>query len=370
MNNFIASIALGTLIFVPFSAFAGPIIRTGESVSIDATQSLKGDFYGFGSSVILSGDSENDAYIAGGTVTINAPVSQDLTILGGAVQVHGDVGDDLRVVGGEVTIAKPVKGDVVVLSDTLTILSTASVEGDVLFMGNTLTIEGEVVGGIHGTANVVRINAGVGGDVLLEVAERFSIGDKAEIQGAVTYESAQEVLRAQDAVVKGELRRVDVRDSVQAIPAVQLFGYMLGIVLFVTLSLFMISRRQVVQNTIRSYERVGAHGLIGIGMLVTVPFVAVLLCASVLGLIAGAILIFGYVLLLLISLALTPIFFGYVFQQVVLRRNDITLTTLGIGALLCIAVGFIPYVGGLLLFSGMMITFGALGAKTYRTIRS
>lgn len=65
MNNFIASIALGTLIFVPFSAFAGPIIRTGESVSIDATQSLKGDFYGFGSSVILSGDSENDAYIAG-----------------------------------------------------------------------------------------------------------------------------------------------------------------------------------------------------------------------------------------------------------------------------------------------------------------
>lgn len=104
------AISLFVLVCLPVFVEAGPIIRSGESVSIDADQVLKGDFYAGGASVSISGRAENDVYLAGGTVTVNAPVAEDLVVLGGVVQVHGEVTDDIRVAGGGGNYSRSGKG--------------------------------------------------------------------------------------------------------------------------------------------------------------------------------------------------------------------------------------------------------------------
>lgn len=370
MNRIFAVLAFCTLIFIPISAFAGPILRTGETISVDASQSLKGDFYGFGSTVSISGQGDNDAYIAGGTVTINAPILEDLTVVGGVVQIHGEIGDDVRVLGGEVVLAQPVKGDVVVLGGTLTILSTARVEGDILFMGKTLVVEGPVMGGIHGVAETARLNTEVEGDVSLRVEKLFTVGDKANLQGKVTYESTQEVVRAQDAIVAEDMQRIEVPTGEHTMPTAQLALFELSILLFVALTLYVIGRTHVVRVVERSFGRLGMSGLMGLGILFAFPFIAALLFVSVLGVFAGVIFLFGYILMVLVALALMPIFVGYALQKVVLRREGITLYTVAGGVTLCVLLSLLSVAGGLILFACFVITLGALGTTVYYSIRS
>ncbi|QQR64471.1 hypothetical protein IPH92_02780 [Candidatus Kaiserbacteria bacterium] len=368
MNRIFVCLAFCALIFIPVSAFAGPILRTGETISVDAAQSLKGDFYGFGSTVSISGQGDNDVYIAGGTVTINAPILEDLTVVGGVVQIHGDIGDDVRIVGGEVVLASPVKGDVVVFGGTLTILSTAQVEGDVLFMGQTLVIEGSVMGGIHGVAETARLNTEVEGDVSLRVENLFTVGDKANLQGNVTYESAHEVVRAQNAVVAGEMKQVQVREREYSMPTAQFALFELSILLFVALTLYVIGRRHVVRVVEYSFARLGMSGLMGLGILFAFPFIATLLFVSVLGIFAGIIFLFGYMLMILMALALMPIFVGYALQKVALRREGITLYTVIGGVALCVLLSLFSVAGGLILFACFVITLGALGTTAYHVL--
>ncbi len=368
MKNHVVFLALTVVLLTPLSTYAGPIIRSGESISIDSTQVVKGDFYGLAPTVTISGTAENDAYIAGGTVTINAPIQEDLTIVAGTAQIHGDVGDDLRVIGGEVILAKPVKGDVVVLGGTLTILSTAQVDGDILFMGGSLVVEGNVTGNIHGSADTVRINAEVGGDIMLNVSSLFTLGDRAKVLGAITYESRSDLVRAQDAEVIGDIRKTEVHIDTGS-NFLNMYLFELGILLFTASMLYLIGRGRVRQVVYLSMQTPAISGLIGLGLFVLVPFIGMVLMVSLLGLLVGSLIFFLYFNFLILSTVLAGVSLGCYFEKIVMKSTALTFRTICIGIFLFTLIGFIPYIGGLLMFATVMIVLGALGQTFYTTLR-
>lgn len=369
MNNIFVKTAIVMAVFLPTFAHAGPILRTGDSISIDASQTLKGDFYGFAPTVTVSGAAENDVYIGGGTVTVNAPVAEDLTIAGGVVQIHGDVADDLRVVGGEVTLAKAVKGDVVVLGGMLTILSTASIEGDVLFYGGELLVEGKVVGGVHGTADRVRINSEIGGDVSLTVQSAFTIGDNANILGSLQYESDVDLERAQNAVTVGDIRKIDMVQE-EGMGIAKQFALRIVILLFAALTIFLTLRKYVVHVMATSLHAPGVSGLVGIGIFMLLPFVGVLLLVSVLGTLIGMMLLALYVFLCVGAVLMSGILCGVYLQKAILKKTELTFGTIVIGVVSLCLVAFVPVVGGLTILGLMLIVLGGAGTVLYQAIRS
>lgn len=369
MNTILTKIAIIAVVFIPVVTMAGPIVRSGESISVDTTQVLKGDFYGFAPTVTLSGPAENDVYIGGGTVTINAAVAEDLTIVGGVVQVHGDVGDDLRVVGGEVTLAKSVKGDVVVFGGTLTILSTAHVDGDVLFYGGNLAIEGDVVGGVHGTAGIVRLNSEIGGDVSLKTNTSFAVGDRANILGTVQYESASEMVRAQDAAVVGEVRRIDVA-SEEGVNIFKLFILCVVTLLFSTLTMYLTLRKYIDRIVEKMLQAPGISGLVGIGIFLVLPFIAGLLFVSMIGAFVSVILLASYIVLSICAFFGAAILLGVYIQKLLTKKTGVTLSTVVLGAVSFVLLGFIPVIGGLVIFALVLIALGSMGILLFSAIRS
>ena len=368
MRKIVNYIGLFLLLCLPIATHAGPILRSGESVSVDSTQELGGDFYGAGSDITISGNAQNDAYLLGGSITVNAPVKEDLTVLGGLVQVHGEVGDDVRVVGGEVTIAKPVHGDVVVFGSKLTILSTATVAGDVLFYGEALTIEGEVSGGIHGTAENVRINNIVGGDVSVTVLNTFSLGDMARVQGNITYKSVDTLERAQNAQVAGEVHQFTPTSESNR-PLVEFLTFEFFVLLFTTLSLY-IFMRSLIHHIIQSTEHsVGVYGLIGLALFVAVPVIAVVLIMSIVGILLGIILLTAYLLLLICALLLASILIGHAVGRLVFHAKQITALIVGFGVGLLVLLSFVPYIGGFLVFACTMIALGKITFAIYGATR-
>ncbi len=353
---------------IPLSVQAGPIVRTGDTVSVDAEQMLKGDFYGFGSDISISGAAENDSYLFGGNVTVNASTTEDLTIVGGMVQVHGEVGDDLRVVGGEVTIAEPIKGDVVVLGGTLSILSTATVEGDVLFYGETLKIDGDVTGSVFGAANEVRINNAVHGDVSLRAYDTLALGDNARIDGSVSYTSAKDLARAQGAEVKGDIHRIKEQIVSNAemwkTLLMQLFMFAFAVSL-----MYVLAPRRVAELTLDTSRGFGVHGLIGLSLFLVIPILSVLLFASIIGFVFGIVLILAYLLFLICALLLSPILLGALITRGLKMENQISFATIGIGLTGFFMLALIPYIGGLAIFAVFAIACGKIGHFVYSALR-
>jgi hypothetical protein len=368
MKQYIVIGALVGLFVLPQAVFASPIVRSGDSVTISADQVLESDFYGFGKVINLSGVADEDVYVAAGSVTVTAPVAGDLSVLAESVQVHAAVDDDVRIVGGTVVLAKPVKGDVVVLGGSLTILSTGSVEGDVLFLAGSATIEGPVTGSILGTADTVRIDTHVGGNVDVRAVSGLSLGDRTDIVGNVMYSSVTELVRAQDASIGGTVQKATIAAPAQGSVIRDLVLQTL-IMLFAALTAFLMVRpviNHIVGSATFSY---GTHALVGIGVCIAAPFISILLMASILGSIVGVLLLCAYILLMISAWVLTGIVLGNKVQQMLFKKEETTILTVVFGTVLFNAAMLIPFVGIFIALSLSLIVFGSIVLSGYRALR-
>lgn len=365
-----------TFIFVlciissPLFAFAnGPVVRTGDVVSVDDTQVLEGDFYAMGPTVNISGKSNQDAYIAGADVTINNTVGQDLSMVAGTAQIHGEVGDDVRVFGGSVVIASHIKGDVVVFGGTLNILSTASVDGDVLFWGTEATIDGPVNGTIHGSSDTLRINTAVKGNVEYTAMQSLVLGDKADVQGDISYTSVKELIRAQGAVVGGEIRRVNTdADTKKA----SLYSFIITVIvtlMFTVLTVYVMLPSLVQRFLVSTRDHFGLYGLIGLGTLLSVPAISVLLMVSVIGLVVGIALFALYIALVCVAWVFGVIGVGKIIHTTVFKSTETNFFTPLLGIMGSVLIMLIPVVGGLIMLAVTCVSLGVLAQWGYRAVR-
>ena len=351
---------------IPSTTFASPVIRSGEKVTIGQDQVVTGDLYALGGSVALSGAVEGDVYVGAGVATLNAPIKADATVIAGTVQVHAPITDDLRVVAGEVTLANEVHGDVVVLGGTLHVLSTATITGDVIFFGGELTIEGPVKGSLFGSADIVRIDTAVGGNIELTAYNEIALGDRANVEGYVTYKSRHEIVRSQNAVVVGAIQKESIALKDAASPQEFLIPFF--VLLFAALALFVLARKHLPPLVASTTKHYGQSGLIGLAILGGVPFVAVILFVSVFGFFVGLFLLAVYAALVMFSFALASIVVGVLVMRQLLKRGDVSLLSVGVGVLIMQVLLLIPYLGFLAVLALIAIVLGSVTTTIYQRI--
>lgn len=296
---------------------------------------------GAGASIHAGGNMEiNEAtssglYVAGGRITVSAPVGgktriaagrveiepgaalKDAAIAGGRVTVRGPVDGDLRVAGGRVTLDGPVSGNASVAAGTLELGPNARIEGSLKFRGEQLdrdpaaVVKGNVVHSARGS----RSWEGRGG-----------MGKAA---GWAVWTLGLMVLAAIIAgALPGATRRME--DELRARPWLA--------------------------------------SLFGIVALICIPIAAVLVMITVIGIPVGLLALLGYVALLVI---------GYVTASVVLgglllgrfKSGAATQTAWRVGAAVAVmlviaALGRVPFVGGLVAFTALVIGVGVIVAAT------
>ena len=351
------------MLLIPAIAVASPVVRSGDTVAVDQNQTVEGDFYGFGGVTTISGAINGDAYLFSGSVTTNATVSEDVTAIGGTIQIHEAIADDLRVVGGDVTFASRIGGDVAVFGGVLRILSTAEVEGDILFFGGELIIEGPVQGSIFGSGKEIRVNATVGGDIDVRSGGSLTLGDRASVQGNITHKGSTDIVRSQNAVVVGTIQQEMVEKDEGSL-GMFIIPILMG--LFVSFTAYLLFRARLL-SVVRSMQiSYGMQGLVGLAIFAGMPFVALILMVSVLGLFVGVFLLATYVALLVSAWVMAGIAVGTYVMQFFTKRQEVTMVTVAVGTILLELVTFVPLIGPLFAFVAVLISLGALGLKIHR----
>lgn len=355
------SIVLGLFLIVPVSvADATSVIRTGEAVSVENDQKIDGDFYSLGNILNVSGEVAGDMTSLGRKVTINGTVTSDALIAGESVDVHGAVGDDLRVVGGDVVIAKPVTGDVFVVAGSVTVLSTASIGGDLIVYAGDVDVSGSVGGNILGRAETLRVDAPVKGLIDVKTTS-FTIGDRADIVGAVQYESATAVERSANAKIAGDIVRNDpVGENTNTLGS-RVFFVPLFMILFSTLVWYLIAKNVLVRTTERALVRGIRPMATGFIFLFAAPVVTVILLLSVLGTLVGVTALVAYLFALLVSLFSVSAIVGqlmmYAYKKQFVPLSPLTLIV-GVAGVTLLAL--IPVLGPVTLIILCIVTLGAL----------
>lgn len=345
------------ILCMPFLVSAETVVRIGDDISIDADQTVNGDYYvssGFGGKTTMSGTVTEDMYAVGGIVTVNGTIGKDLSILGGSAQVHAKVSDDVRIVAGEVTIAEHVSGDVFVIGGTLNILSNVVIDGDVIFYGGTASIEGKVGGSILGTAKTLRIDAEVGKNIDVKSSTAITLGDKAKVGGFVRYASPETIVRAQNASVVGEVTKNEFGGAVVTTEAKVRAGLIpVFITLFATLVIYLFFKRRLLQIITFAHGAPLKSVVVGISVAILAPVVGIILLATVLGSLVG-VLLFGFsIVMYTLGIALGGAVFGSYLRLWLTSGTEVTLLWLTLGTLAMHMVLLIPILG-FAIFAGLV----------------
>lgn len=346
------------------SAYAETVLRISDSVSLATDQIVNGDFYSAAESISLSGAIDGDVHAVAGTATLNGSVTQDVFVVGGSAQLYASVTDDVRIVAGDVTVADYVGGDLFVLAGKLTVLSSARVEGNVFFYGGTGEINGSIGGSLYGTSETLRIDGPIGGNVQIKSINTLVLGDRTDIAGDVQYESNNELVRAQNAVVVGRVLKNDAK-HIPADPQNALVPFLVyAFSVLIMFAIFHNHLHTLMQEASTNFTR---YGLIGIASMIFAPFAIVLSFVTVIGLFIGLTALFALAAVYVFTFLLVSIFVGVLLNNTFGKSSSVTLLWTLLGILSTQILLAIPLVGPLVVFALFLVLLGAVLTKVYKT---
>jgi cytoskeletal protein CcmA (bactofilin family) len=138
-------------------------LRTGNTVTVAAGETVSHDLYAFAGTVRVDGTVDGDLVASGGSVDVAGTVTGDVLAAGGSVTINGTVGGDVRIAGGTLSIGGAVKEDLLATGGQVTLTSSGTIGEDLIAASGTLTIDGKVTGNVSARAGTYNKAGTIGG---------------------------------------------------------------------------------------------------------------------------------------------------------------------------------------------------------------
>ena len=138
-------------------------LRTGDTVTVAAGETVANDLYAFAGTVRVDGTVDGDLVASGGLVDVTGTVTGDVLAAGGSVNITGTVGGDTRIAGGMLSVGGAIKEDLLATGGQLTVTSSGTVGEDLIAGTGQLTIDGAVTGNVLAQAGTYTKGGTIGG---------------------------------------------------------------------------------------------------------------------------------------------------------------------------------------------------------------
>lgn len=354
-----ALVLLGSII-IPGTASAA-VYKSGDTLM--QNQVVSDDLYIGGGNVTITQPVSGDVWAGAGMLNLNsgANVGQDLNVAGGQIWVNAEVTDDVHIFGGNVFVNSVVGDNLMIFSGTAIV--SGNIKGDLVILGGTANLSGKVEGNVYFR----------GGQIILE--------DNTEIMGNLDYSADEEIVMPANAVVRGETKYSP--PDTTAPGANNRWGMFSGLVGFlgVTLPLiFLVSLLALFLLTLvvifaaplkvqdaTSCMRYHPWKSLGWGLVfaIVVPVVAVILLFLLVTFPISILTFLFYSVGWILAAPLLSFALGSWLLKLLNknadwgRRGHLVLAAL-LGSIVYSLIVLIPFVGGLIIMIGWIISLGAL----------
>lgn len=203
-----AAVLAACVFALAVSTTAAADFLAGDALRVDASETIDGDLFASGRSVIVNGTVEGDLVVAAMTVEINGEVMGSVDAAAGTVSVGGTVGGSVRAAAGDVTVSGDIDGDLVVAAGSLALEDQSRVSGDVGGGAGQVRLSGTVTRDVTLRADELEVLGTVRGDIDVQVG-RLTVGPSATITGDVRYTSAEAADVAGAATIGGVVQQTE-----------------------------------------------------------------------------------------------------------------------------------------------------------------
>jgi hypothetical protein len=350
---------LATTMVLAQEELLGGKLRTGDTITVPADETVDGDLYLLAGTVTMDGTVDGDLMALGGQVQVNGNVTGDVLAAGGTVTIAGTVDGDVRTAGGQVTLSGAVGEDALAAGGQTTISSGGTVGGDLIVSGGQVTVAAAVTGSIEASAGTYsRTGPAPGGTEHVVESPR---GEDGEAAGDEATEIILDALRHFVVlVIFGALilwllpRALPAAERVlRSRPAASLgYGLLacLGYIVFLIAALALMILLGILFGLLRIGSLVGIEIIAGLLSMFTVSFAFVLAVAYVADLVVG----------LTLARMVAPAGSGSRWRE---------LALLAAGAAVVVILTSLPVVGGLFKLAVVLFGLGALALAAWRAWR-
>jgi cytoskeletal protein CcmA (bactofilin family) len=270
-------------------------IRMANQVIVTEDDVVAEDLYALGGRTIVEGTVQGDLVVLSGEVIVTGTVQGDVVgLVWGPARFAGEVGESVLLASLRLDAGGRIGADLSSLTGEARV--SAEVARDVLVIGGSAEVTGTVGRDLRAQAWRLAVEGEVGRDVAARVDD-LVLGDAARVGGDVTFRASDEVRVSEDATVGGALVQAQVLAPTWAKAVTRLVGWLsvLGF-LVAGVALFWLFRGTAPRAVRLARERPWRSALVGLGMLVLPPLVAVPLFLTLVGLpVAVLVLLFWVV---------------------------------------------------------------------------
>ncbi|PID32567.1 hypothetical protein CR956_01790 [Candidatus Saccharibacteria bacterium] len=324
----------------------------GTTVTVAKNEIHQGSFYAAGQNVRIEGEVRGDLYCAAQKVEIIGKVSGDVLCAAQEVLVSGKVGDDVRLLTQNLNLDNSIGGDLSVFGQSVKVAKGVMVSGDLNGAAQDLNIDGRVVKNLRFGGKRLSLNGEVKGvsDIAFE-----KVDGNGSFEGDVFYASDEKL------PIKSKSGKVVFNEVESKYDANGAKKALFGTVIFVALSmgLFALLIALIAPRFLeRSKELVSKKPanvlLFGMLNVLIVPFLALVLMISLVGLPIGVALLLACLLLWLLS---GP-FFAYFVGSVVAKPVKNVILRMLIGLVIVLVLYLIPVVNILVALAASIVGSG------------
>jgi len=324
------------------------------ATGVATAQSVQG---ASGTIVVDEGETVDGIDGVAGAIVVRGTVDGDVSGAAGSIRVAegGRVGGDVRAAAGTLSIDGTVGGNVEAGVGSFELTDTGRIGGSLDVGGGSVSVDGAVGGDVRAGADSIAIgpNADVGGEFRYD-AETFTQSPDASVAGGVV----------EDTGLRGD---VGVTVGPDFVPT--WVGTAYGVVANLALGAVLLLAFPRFSREVA--DRVGGDaltsGVVGGAVLIGTPVLLVLVALTLVGIPLALVGIGAYV----VALWVGSVYGRYALGSWVLGRLDRSnrWVALLLGVLAVAAIGFIPWLGGLVDLLVLLLGLGAFGVGLFGLYR-
>lgn len=349
------------------------IKATGAKIRImseDAT-----NIYAAGARITIEGKAKQDIWAAGALVNIDTETDGDLYAAGSRVSVKGKITGKARLAGADLKIDAEIGEALNAAAASIEISGDAKLPADSSLAAALIEFRGTAKDNLSLYADEVVFSGHAAGSVTIE-GRHVQLDETARIEGSLTIRSSEEAIISPNATVVGKLTQTGLEDSEffkeheDDSDGRGFFLLLSASVFLLGLILVIFARGFVEQGITMLRTQPGRSILWGLVVFFGIPIFVIVTMVTIIGIpIAVATLL---LLPFLLILGFTTTTLGV--SDWILNRNSESKKTgqrlllLAVGVVLLVIIGFVPFLGGLLILLALLFGLGAAAVTLGRRL--
>ncbi len=335
------------------------------------------NIYAAGARVNIEGIAKQDIWAAGALLDIDIETAGDLHAAGSRVSIKGKVAGKARLAGANLKIDAEIGELFNAAAASIEITENAKLPADTSIVGALIEFHGAANDNLGLYADEVVFSGQAAGAVTIE-GRNVQLGDTARIEGNLTIRSSDEAIISPNATVIGEITQTGLEDS-EFFKEHKDESDGRGFFLILSTSIFLLglvlivfARGFVEQGITVLRTQPGRSILLGLAVILGIPLFVIATMVTIIGIPIGVATLLLLPFLFILGFTTTTL---GVSDWLLNRNNESKMTgqrllLLAAGVVLFVIIGFIPLIGGLLIFLALLFGLGATSVAIGQRLKS